>query len=1388
MPSVALRDFVERNGHLVALLLAAVVLFVGLGRSGLWEPWEMDRADLARTLVEPAQVAAALATDTGALRATVDAAAAQAGLVVRYASADATAGRNPTGGARVVREALDRARTEVVAAVVIDGAIIGSPSDAGVGLGAAWSWLAEALGYTPNGRVVVVWPDGDFDLATIERAIGVARVRTAFEDMRKTFQLPAISWPPVADAFWDTAVARLPPLEGLSHIKASDSAQLAELLAGAGRSTHRVVQFKERGETLTAAPLGAWLTAGCYKAFGISEFTSRLAGALLAWLTVLVLVLAARRNFSGTTALLAGVVLLTIPLFFAEARSVASNTGATLSATLFGAALLDHARSPRAPRVYIQLALGAVVGLLAAGLTALLIGAVMAASVALVAGRRTLEDWAPTLVLGAILAISTLVVLQSPADGFAGQLRFTQPLFTDGPIPYERNFDYAVKRIGFGTFPWSAAIIVAFGSLLWRSTQDQDRRSLTLVIWLAVPAVATMGLLKGFNQTHFTGPAAIALGTALFLDQLSRRGLYSRVVAFFLLLITLILWKELSTSPQPMADLLAYDPPFADKPGQRFPSDVHFSKSVMLLVFALSALLLVHVTRLVTATGRIAAYFRRERPASIAAAVFLVLLPLMWFARVLGKYAGGLDLPTAAGLSDAQRAFVPSFLFSTDPAVVLAWMALALVGAVKVSEFFAPPMLRWGRAYVAPREGISVIGMPLRAIGVLAATSARWGLVYPLRGLRRLVVRGLGTIPAPIALYAGTGLACASAIVMLLSVSSPAGYWAETLGHPTTAGVLALGALLLLWVRSATARLLDGALAATSLFAIVLAARLSRDADLRPVLVTVFVVLAGLAFARLLAPRLARDFSAFAREGGVIAAAALFALTLPLLDRWDAMAPLLYPDATENLTHYLLFESRTTALAVIALVGVVLNVWLPRSVTLRISRLTAPLERGPAAAFGLVAAALVFVALAAGAFYPTLAEHVSQKHVLETYRAAEGLAAHTIGTRIVRHGEFGTSGGGNSNFYTADIPEIRDRQTALRVLLGESDISASVETSTGTMARVFPGWDPANDADGDGKRDFLVERGVATSVAPGRLVDSTRTWAPDSLKGRVLVDSEGKQWTVSANDATSLSLEGPGVPAFSPTSPEKSAYVLDDPKAAAHTATAEARARWYELLPTENFSEINHAFREISGGRHISVLDGRSSRVLLAASWLKDGEENQNRYAAHTMTRAQFDALDDPKVHRGWANFQDTIRVLGYKLDEDVISRGKTYTLSVYYEAIGDIRTSYKIFMHIDRQGTSNRIHGDHWPLNLPGAGTEGEEEGKICVGCYRTDHWMRGDVVVDVYEGEVPVGTPSGPQDIWVGFYTPGSDERLKVKSWDEGRVRHDGQNRVRIGTFQVR
>src|SRR3954470_8079230 len=59
----------------------------------------------------------------------------------------------------------------------------------------------------------------------------------------------------------------------------------------------------------TQPPLNLWLIALSYKAFGINLFSLRLASALAAWTTVLVLLLWGRRAFGSATALFAGLVL-----------------------------------------------------------------------------------------------------------------------------------------------------------------------------------------------------------------------------------------------------------------------------------------------------------------------------------------------------------------------------------------------------------------------------------------------------------------------------------------------------------------------------------------------------------------------------------------------------------------------------------------------------------------------------------------------------------------------------------------------------------------------------------------------------------------------------------------------------------------------------------------------------------------------------------------------------------------------------------------------------------------------------------------------------------------------------------------------------------------------
>ena len=221
--------------------------------------------------------------------------------------------------------------------------------------------------------------------------------------------------------------------------------------------------------------------------------------------------------------------------------------------------------------------------------------------------------------------------------------------------------------------------------------------------------------------------------------------------------------------------------------------------------------------------------------------------------------------------------------------------------------------------------------------------------------------------------------------------------------------------------------------------------------------------------------------------------------------------------------------------------------------------------------------------------------------------------------------------------------------------------------------------------------------------------------------------------------------------------------------------------RTFFVVPKNQWSEINAAFRAAAGGRFAPVLDDRSSRFILVASSLAAGEEDHNWLAKATMTEAAFDAL--PSVNREDINFDDKIHLVGYSLDAPAVRRGGKAILKMFFKTTDKVPVSYRVFMHIDRQGSSSRIHGDHWILNL----VKETEEQTSCVGCYATTNWLKGDVVVDSYEVEVPIGSPSGPHDIWMGFYNPGDDKRLPVKDFDKAKVKHDGQNRVRVGVLTV-
>lgn len=128
----------------------------------------------------------------------------------------------------------------------------------------------------------------------------------------------------------------------------------------------------------------------------------------------------------------------------------------------------------------------------------------------------------------------------------------------------------------------------------------------------------------------------------------------------------------------------------------------------------------------------------------------------------------------------------------------------------------------------------------------------------------------------------------------------------------------------------------------------------------------------------------------------------------------------------------------------------------------------------------------------------------------------------------------------------------------------------------------------------------------------------------------------------------------------------------------------------------------------------------------------------------------------------------ERIRVLGADLPTEPLSRGRGLGISLYFEALREMDRDWKIFAHIDREGGTYRIHGDHYPAD----------------GAYQTSLWQQGEHVKDPLDKLVPIDAPPGRYDVWIGFYI--GDERMPFSGGD--RSVHDGTNRVRVGQIVVR
>jgi len=318
-----------------------------------------------------------------------------------------------------------------------------------------------------------------------------------------------------------------------------------------------------------------------------AEWAARLPVALVAILACALVFVAVRRLVSRRAGYLAAAALVTMPFYFLMARQAITDMPfvalMTSGAMCFAIALWDERahRSAWAYAGYTFLAFATLAkGLLGFGLAAaaFLAWFLVTGEWRLLARLRLVErvrgvplPFGPAVFLAIAapwyVAMSLFRGLDDESKTFAYRFWIHDHLRRLGAGVHTTTpggtFDYFIEQLGFGLFPWVAAVPGALGELARVRLSGRSRRDDLVLfsgLW-AIVAYVTMSLSSTkFHHYIFPAVPAFAILCAVFLDRLLEDGLEAHLGALLLgiaayAVVAHSLWLE----PKALPDLYVYN-------------------------------------------------------------------------------------------------------------------------------------------------------------------------------------------------------------------------------------------------------------------------------------------------------------------------------------------------------------------------------------------------------------------------------------------------------------------------------------------------------------------------------------------------------------------------------------------------------------------------------------------------------------------------------------------------------------------------------------------------------------------------------------------------------------------------------------------------------------
>jgi hypothetical protein len=331
-----------------------------------------------------------------------------------------------------------------------------------------------------------------------------------------------------------------------------------------------------------------------FKLFGLQDWTGRLPLAVWGFAGAVALYEMLARLVDRRAGLYGVIALVTMPLYFMQARTMLGDvvTMASFAIALSGlaGAMLDEGRLARVVWAVVGAA-GLAGGFLSRGL---IIGVAVPAlavglSWAVLRGGGMAEDndlerdgaGALALAVGLVAAIlGVRVLIHAAPDGIMpralGVMLLRKP-------PVEATFDLVVRQLGHALFPWSAVLPFLFGRLMRAPVEapagTRERETAVRVVLLVGAAVAYGAfalLAPRAGSLAFSAPAALAGAAGLAILDLERGAPPSRALAMGSVLLGGVLFADIYREPNK-----ALEPFVVDKP--QFPRSFESAGQTLLV-------------------------------------------------------------------------------------------------------------------------------------------------------------------------------------------------------------------------------------------------------------------------------------------------------------------------------------------------------------------------------------------------------------------------------------------------------------------------------------------------------------------------------------------------------------------------------------------------------------------------------------------------------------------------------------------------------------------------------------------------------------------------------------------------------------------------------------